>query len=255
MLSPQTSWCPPSGRRIACISEYLHLRRLLLTSVDKCIYIIYTHSGRAKAGLMRLQTGGRALGARLRVRIATALTGEGGAGTRVLISVPERRLCSHQFSLQIRWLRKMKRNRSSVPSHLKRCVWGTCYPSVWIFFFGGGGVNPGMFNQSFNHNMMLLKKETVKLKIKIKDAIDPNLSRKRILVSWPDCWSPNLPCSLIRPLVQEPPPSEADAVPAGRSLRVPVELEFATSCFPRCPAPQQSHDLVWTVKSQVLFAW
>ncbi|XP_056895299.1 adhesion G-protein coupled receptor D2 isoform X1 [Takifugu flavidus] len=43
---------------------------------------------------------------------------------------------------------------------------------------------------------------------------------------------------------KEPPPSEADAVPAGRSLRVPVELEFTTSCFPRCPAPQQSHDLV-----------
>lgn len=46
-------------------------------------------------------------------------------------------------------------------------------------------LNPGMFNQSFHHNMMLLGKETVKLKI--KDTIDTNLSRKRILVSWSDC--------------------------------------------------------------------
>lgn len=53
VVSSQTSWCPPSGMRIACISEYFHLRLLLLKSVDKCIYIIYTHSGRVKAGLTR----------------------------------------------------------------------------------------------------------------------------------------------------------------------------------------------------------
>lgn len=59
--------------------------------------------------------------------------------------------------------------------------------AVGMDFFGLFFLNPGMFNQSFNHNMMLLKKKTVKLKIKIKDAIDTNLSRKRILVSWSDC--------------------------------------------------------------------
>lgn len=50
--------------------------------------------------------------------------------------------------------------------------------------------------------------------------------------------------SSLLSLIQEPPPSEADAVPAAPSLRLPVELEFATSCLPRCPAPWQSHDLV-----------
>lgn len=133
----------------------------------------------------------------------------------------------------------------------KLCLRNLLAVSMGFFFF----FSSGTLNQSFHHNMMLLGKETVKSKLKIKDTIDTNLSQKRMLVSWSDCRSPNLPCSLIRPLVQEPPPSEADAVPAGRSLRVPVELEFATSCFPRCPAPQQSHDLVWTVKSKVLFAW
>lgn len=65
------SWCPPSGMHIACISEYFHLRLHLLKSVDKCIYIIYTNSGRMKAGLTHLQTGGQALQAKLQVRIAT----------------------------------------------------------------------------------------------------------------------------------------------------------------------------------------
>ena len=64
------SWCPPSGMRIACISEYFHLRLHLLESADKCIYIIYTNSGRVKAGLTHLQTGGLALQAKLQVRIA-----------------------------------------------------------------------------------------------------------------------------------------------------------------------------------------
>ncbi|KAM6938184.1 adhesion G protein-coupled receptor D2 [Lycodopsis pacificus] len=43
---------------------------------------------------------------------------------------------------------------------------------------------------------------------------------------------------------KEPPPSEADALPAGCSLHVPVELEFTASCFPRSPAPQKSCGLV-----------
>lgn len=73
--------------RIACISECFHLRLLLLKSVDKCIYIIYTRSGPAKAGLTHLQTGGRALRAKLPVRIVTAVTRESSSGTAVLISV------------------------------------------------------------------------------------------------------------------------------------------------------------------------
>lgn len=70
------SWCPPSGMHIACISEYFHLRLHLLKSVDKCIYIIYTNSGRVKAGLTHLQTGGQALQAKLQVRIATLCAGD-----------------------------------------------------------------------------------------------------------------------------------------------------------------------------------
>ena len=42
----------------------------MLESADKCIYIIYTNSGRVKAGLTHLQTGGLALQAKLQVRIA-----------------------------------------------------------------------------------------------------------------------------------------------------------------------------------------
>lgn len=61
---------------IACISEYFHLRLHLLESVDKCIYIIYTNSGRVKAGLTHLQTGGQALQAKLQVRIATLRAGD-----------------------------------------------------------------------------------------------------------------------------------------------------------------------------------
>lgn len=70
------SWCPPSGMRIACISEYFHLRLHLLKSADKCIYIIYTNSGRVKAGLTHLQTGGQALQAKLQVRTALLCTGD-----------------------------------------------------------------------------------------------------------------------------------------------------------------------------------
>uniref|UniRef100_UPI0037E7626D adhesion G protein-coupled receptor D2 n=1 Tax=Semicossyphus pulcher TaxID=241346 RepID=UPI0037E7626D len=44
---------------------------------------------------------------------------------------------------------------------------------------------------------------------------------------------------------KEPPPSEVDALPAGCSLHVPMELEFAASCFPRSPAPQKSYGLVY----------
>lgn len=51
----------------------------MLESVDKCIYIIYTNSGRVKAGLTHLQTGGQALQAKLQVRIATLCAG-GRAG-------------------------------------------------------------------------------------------------------------------------------------------------------------------------------
>ncbi|XP_047442564.1 adhesion G-protein coupled receptor D2 isoform X2 [Mugil cephalus] len=43
---------------------------------------------------------------------------------------------------------------------------------------------------------------------------------------------------------EEPPPSEAEALPPGCSLHVPMELEFAASCFPRSPAPQKSYGLV-----------
>ncbi|XP_037325891.2 adhesion G-protein coupled receptor D2 [Pungitius pungitius] len=39
---------------------------------------------------------------------------------------------------------------------------------------------------------------------------------------------------------KEPPPSEADALPPGCSLHVPMELEFTASCFPRSSAPHQS---------------
>lgn len=45
---------------------------------------------------------------------------------------------------------------------------------------------------------------------------------------------------------KEPPPSpEVDALPAGCSLHVPMELEFTASCFPRSPAPQKSYGLVY----------
>ncbi|XP_054871865.1 adhesion G-protein coupled receptor D2 isoform X2 [Amphiprion ocellaris] len=44
---------------------------------------------------------------------------------------------------------------------------------------------------------------------------------------------------------EEPPPSEVDALPPGCSLHVPMELEFAASCFPRSPAPQKSYGLVY----------
>nr|XP_019953882.1 PREDICTED: adhesion G-protein coupled receptor D2-like [Paralichthys olivaceus] len=47
-------------------------------------------------------------------------------------------------------------------------------------------------------------------------------------------------------LDKDPPPSETDdSLPAGCSLHVPMELEFTTSCFPRSPAPQKSHGLVY----------
>ncbi|XP_018528574.1 LOW QUALITY PROTEIN: adhesion G-protein coupled receptor D2 [Lates calcarifer] len=44
---------------------------------------------------------------------------------------------------------------------------------------------------------------------------------------------------------KEPPSSDVDALPAGCSLHVPMELEFTTSCFPRSPAPQTSYGLVY----------
>uniref|UniRef100_A0A3B4TTF8 Adhesion G-protein coupled receptor D2-like n=1 Tax=Seriola dumerili TaxID=41447 RepID=A0A3B4TTF8_SERDU len=44
---------------------------------------------------------------------------------------------------------------------------------------------------------------------------------------------------------KEPPPSEVDALSGGCSLHIPMELEFATSCFPRSPAPQKSYGLVY----------
>ncbi|XP_044055394.1 adhesion G-protein coupled receptor D2 isoform X2 [Siniperca chuatsi] len=44
---------------------------------------------------------------------------------------------------------------------------------------------------------------------------------------------------------KEPPPSEVDALPAGCSLHVPMELEFTASCFPCSPAPQKSYGLVY----------
>ncbi|XP_030290070.1 adhesion G-protein coupled receptor D2 isoform X3 [Sparus aurata] len=66
---------------------------------------------------------------------------------------------------------------------------------------------------------------------------------------------PCLPERLDNPLSQsskdthlhrkEPPPSEVDTLPAGCSLHVPMELEFAASCFPRSPAPQKSCGLVY----------
>ncbi|XP_028259183.1 adhesion G-protein coupled receptor D2 [Parambassis ranga] len=43
---------------------------------------------------------------------------------------------------------------------------------------------------------------------------------------------------------EEPPPSE-DASRPGCSLHMPMELEFAASCFPRSPAPQKSRGLVY----------
>ncbi|XP_032428122.1 adhesion G-protein coupled receptor D2 isoform X1 [Xiphophorus hellerii] len=36
---------------------------------------------------------------------------------------------------------------------------------------------------------------------------------------------------------KEPPPVEVDALPAGCSLHVPMDVEFAASCFPRIPPP------------------
>ncbi|XP_070817602.1 adhesion G protein-coupled receptor D2 [Chaetodon trifascialis] len=44
---------------------------------------------------------------------------------------------------------------------------------------------------------------------------------------------------------KEPLSSEVGALPAGCSLHVPMELEFAASCFPRSPAPQKSYGLVY----------
>ncbi|TDH08674.1 hypothetical protein EPR50_G00100180 [Perca flavescens] len=44
---------------------------------------------------------------------------------------------------------------------------------------------------------------------------------------------------------KEPSPSEVDALPAGCSLHVPMELEFTASCFPRSPVPQKSYDLIY----------
>ncbi|XP_059196570.1 adhesion G-protein coupled receptor D2 [Centropristis striata] len=44
---------------------------------------------------------------------------------------------------------------------------------------------------------------------------------------------------------KEPRPSEVEALPAGCSLHVPMELEFTASCFPRSPAPQKSYGLVY----------
>ncbi|XP_071342047.1 adhesion G protein-coupled receptor D2 isoform X2 [Trachinotus anak] len=44
---------------------------------------------------------------------------------------------------------------------------------------------------------------------------------------------------------KEPPPSEVDALSGGCSLHVPMELEFATSCFPRSPSTQKSYGLVY----------
>ncbi|XP_031162895.1 adhesion G-protein coupled receptor D2 isoform X2 [Sander lucioperca] len=44
---------------------------------------------------------------------------------------------------------------------------------------------------------------------------------------------------------KEPSPSEVDALPAGCSLHVPMELEFTASCFPRSPVPQKSYGLIY----------
>ncbi|KAK5907149.1 hypothetical protein CesoFtcFv8_005028 [Champsocephalus esox] len=43
---------------------------------------------------------------------------------------------------------------------------------------------------------------------------------------------------------KEPGSSEGDALPAGCSLHVPMELELTASCFPRSPATQKSYGLV-----------
>ncbi|KAK5869766.1 hypothetical protein PBY51_024460 [Eleginops maclovinus] len=43
---------------------------------------------------------------------------------------------------------------------------------------------------------------------------------------------------------KEPCSSEVDALPAGCSLHVPMDLEFTASCFPRSPLPQKSYGLV-----------
>ncbi|XP_069558395.1 adhesion G protein-coupled receptor D2 [Brachyistius frenatus] len=43
---------------------------------------------------------------------------------------------------------------------------------------------------------------------------------------------------------EQPPHSDVDASPPSCSLHVPMELEFAASCFPRSPAPQKSCGLV-----------
>lgn len=66
---------------------------------------------------------------------------------------------------------------------------------------------------------------------------------------------PSLPERLENPLSQtsegthlhrtEPPPSAMGALPVGCSLHVPMELEFATSCFPRSPSPKKSYGLVY----------
>lgn len=42
---------------------------------------------------------------------------------------------------------------------------------------------------------------------------------------------------LFSSYAQEPPPVEVDALPAGCSLHVPMDVEFAASCFPRIPPP------------------
>ncbi|KAM6922079.1 adhesion G protein-coupled receptor D2 [Xenentodon cancila] len=46
---------------------------------------------------------------------------------------------------------------------------------------------------------------------------------------------------------KETPPTEVDALPPGCSLHVPMELEFAASCFPRPAAPQKSYGHVCAV--------
>ncbi|XP_073332565.1 adhesion G protein-coupled receptor D2 [Pagrus major] len=46
-------------------------------------------------------------------------------------------------------------------------------------------------------------------------------------------------------LHRKAPPSDVDTLPAGCSLHVPMELEFAASCFPLSPVPQKSCGLVY----------
>ncbi|KAM4739143.1 adhesion G protein-coupled receptor D2 isoform 2-T2 [Anableps anableps] len=47
-----------------------------------------------------------------------------------------------------------------------------------------------------------------------------------------------LQTSTLNPMDRkEPPPVEVDALPAGCSLHVPMDIEFAASCFPRIPPP------------------